>query len=324
MRTAREWLEKGTFTTQDLLAGGGYLRPEQAREFLRVAIESSVLLSEIRFVDSESPTFEVPRIALNNRVLRPGVEGQRLADADRVEPTTGKVELVTKLLRGEVPITDEVFEDNVERERLADTIMAMVAEAVGRDLEELAIKGDTDRTASEDSYLDTLDGIIKQLQVGLPNAQKINGASYSSYDDLFRAMLTALPARYRRNTRQLRFYVPIRHMDGYMAELRGRGTPLGDTAVIEGIDARLGFAGVPVRGVPLMTGTSSINNASIDYDRFVILIDPLNIVGGYHRRIRVERYRDPREGVTSFVVTVRVDFKVADPQAAVLAYNVTL
>jgi hypothetical protein len=246
-KTAREWLEKATFTTADL-ASGGRLSPQQVREFLRVAMESGVITKEMRYEDSDAPLFEVPRISLNTRVLRRGTEGQRLADADRVKPQTGLVTLQTVLLKGEVPLTDEVLEDNVEKERLADTIMAMLAEAVGRDVEELFIKGDTARTASEDQYLDSLDGIIKQLQVGLPTAQKIDASSITRYDDLFHAMLSALPPRYRTNVAQLRFYVPVRHHDGYVRELRARGTRLGDDAIIQNMTADLGFAGIPVRG----------------------------------------------------------------------------
>ena len=322
-KTAREWLEKATFTTADL-ASGGRLSPQQVREFLRVAMESGVITKEMRYEDSDAPLFEVPRISLNTRVLRRGTEGQRLADADRVKPQTGLVTLQTVLLKGEVPLTDEVLEDNVEKERLADTIMAMLAEAVGRDVEELFIKGDTARTASEDQYLDSLDGIIKQLQVGLPTAQKIDATGITRYDDLFHAMLSALPPRYRTNVSQLRFYVPVRHHDGYVRELRARGTRLGDDAIVQNMTADLGFAGIPVRGVPLMSGTDTINSASVDYGKFALLVDPQNLIAGFQRRIRVERYRDPREGVTSFVVTLRCDVKIADPEFGVLAYNVNL
>jgi hypothetical protein len=73
-----------------------------------------------------------------------------------------------------------------------------------------------------------------------------------------------------------------------------------------------------------MSGTDTINSASVDYSKFVLLVDPQNLIAGFQRRIRVERYRDPREGVTSFVVTLRCDVKIADPEFGVLAYNVNL
>ena len=324
-----KWIEKATWTTPDITApvGGGLLAPQQAREFLRVLIDESTLLKEANNQTSLSPMFEVPRISFGARVLRAGVEATRLADADRVKPTTGLVTLATKLFKGEIPVSDELFEDNIERDALADTIMVMLAEAVGRDIEEFIIKSDTARTAADGAdfpVLDQFDGMIKQLQTGLPASQKIDATAFTSYDQLFRNMITALPAKYRRDPTALRFYVPVKHNDGYQGELAGRGTPLGDTNVIENLRLKLAFRGVPVVLVPLFTGISSIGGAAINYDNFAILTHPLNLYVGWHRRIRVERWRDPREGATSFLPSLRVDAKYADPSFGVMAYNIPL
>jgi hypothetical protein len=323
------WLEKATWTTPDIIApaGGGYLSPQQAREFLRVLIDESVLLKEANNQTSASPKFEVPRLSFGNRILRPGTEGARLADADRVKPLTGLVTLSTNLFKGEVPVSDELFEDNIERDALADTIMVMIAEAVGRDTEEYAIKNDTDRTAGDGADfapLSQFDGLIKQLQTGLPAAHRLDGAGMTSYDQLFRNMIASLPARYRRDPTALRFYVPVKHNDGYQSELAGRGTPLGDTNVTENLRLKLAFRGVPVVPIPLMTGVSTIDGAEIDYDGFAILTHPQNLYVGWHRRIRVERWRDPRDGATSFLPTLRFDVKYADPSFGVLASGIEL
>ena len=328
MQIAR-WLEKATWTTPDITApaGGGLLSPQQAREFLRVLIDESILLKEANNQTSLSPKFEVPRISFGNRILRSGVEATRLADGDRVKPTTGLVTLSTNLFKGEVPVSDEMFEDNIERDALADTIMVMLAEAVGRDIEEFVIKSDTARTSADGAdfpVLDQFDGMVKQLQTGLPASQKLDAVNYTSYDTLFGNMLAALPARYRRDATALRFYVPVKHGDGYQGHLSQRGTPLGDTNVIENLRTKLAFRGVPVVPVPLMTGISSIAGAEINYDNFAILTHPLNLYVGWHRRIRVERWRDPREGATSFLPSLRVDAKYADPAFGVLASNLAL
>jgi hypothetical protein len=325
----QRWLEKATWSTPDITAptGGGLLSNQQAREFLRVLIDESVLLKEANNQTSLSPKFEVPRLSFGSRILRPGVEGARLADADRVKPLTGLVTLSTNLFKGEVPVSDEMFEDNIERDALADTIMVMIAEAVGRDVEEYAIKNDTARTivdGSDFGALSQFDGLIKQYQTGLPASQKIDATNFTSYDQLFRNMIAALPARYRRDPTSLRFYVPVKHNDGYQSELAGRGTPLGDTNVSENLRLKLAFRGVPVLPIPLMTGVSTIAGAVVNYDNFAILTHPLNIYVGWHRRIRVERWRDPRDSATSFLPTLRFDVKNADPSFAILASNISL
>jgi hypothetical protein len=266
-------------------------------------------------------------MSFGNRILRVGVEAERVASGDRVQPLTGLVTLSTNLFKGEVPVSDEMFEDNIEREALADTIMVMIAEACGRDVEEYAIKNDTDRVAGDGAdfgVLSQFDGLIAQFQTGLPASHKVDASGIGSYDSLFKSMIRALPARYRRDPTALRFYVPVKHGDGYQSELAGRGTPLGDTNVIENLRLKLAFRGVPVVPIPLMTGVSTINGAEIDYDSFVMLTHPLNLYVGWHRRIRVERFRDPREGATSFLPTLRFDVKYADPSFGVLASGVTL
>lgn len=324
------WLEKATFTTPDVTApaGGGLLSPQQAREFLRVLIDESVLLKEANNQTSLSPKFEVPRISFGNRILRVGTEGSRLDVGDRTKPATGLVTLSTHLFKGEVPVSDELFEDNIERDALADTIMVMIAEAVGRDVEEYAIKNDTDRTEALDGadgkVLAQFEGLIKQFQTGLPAAQRLDASGLTSYDELFRNMLASLPARYRRDPTALRFYVPVKHNDGYQTELAGRGTPLGDTNITENLRMKLAFRGVPVVPIPLMTGISTIAGSEIDYDSFCLLTHPLNLYVGWHRRIRVERWRDPRDGATSFLPTLRFDVKYADPAFGILASGVGL
>lgn len=317
----RYWLEKATWTTGDLATSGGLLTPEQAKEFIRVAIDASVILKEARIEDSDSHTFQVPRIALNSRLLRPGVEATRLADTDRQKPATGQVELVTKLFRAEMPVSDETLEDNVERERVADTLMAMFAEAVGRDIEEIAIKSDTARTASELAVFDQFDGLIKQLQSGLPAAQKIDATAYTTYDALFTDMVKALPSRYKSRLAEARIWAPVAHLEGYRKSLAARGTPLGDRYLAQ-VSDRLPFWGVDVVGVPMLAGTDTVNSANVDYGKFIFLTHPQNVIVGFHRRVQIERFRDPREGSTSFLASVRFAVALAEPEWGVLAYNV--
>ena len=54
----------------------------------------------------------------------------------------------------------------------------------------------------------------------------------------------------------------------------------------------------------------------------ILLANRNNLYAGFHRAMKFETWRDPREGATSFVITARVDAKVAVPDAAVIATNV--
>lgn len=322
----RSWLEKAvTFTSDDLRGGtnGGYLSPQQVREFLRVVMDASVLVGDLRQESSLSPKFEVPRVSLNDRLLKSGTEAQRLDPNSRVKPKTGLITLSTNLFKGEVLVSDETFEDNIEGDAYADTLMQMIAQAVGRDVEEIAIKSDTSRDADDDDQtLVLFDGIIKSYQTGLPALQQIDAGYISSPLFLFRTMVEALPAKYRRDYSSLNFYVPVIVGDLYHAELANRLTPGGDAWITD--DGQLMFRGIKVVTVPLLAGEDTIGATSVSYTDFCWLTDPKNTIIGWHRRIRVERFRDPRDGATSFLPTVRFDVKHADPAYGVLASNVDL
>lgn len=327
MQALRAWLEKATFTTADIQGGsnGGFLSPQQTATFLRMVMDQSVLISELRQESSVSPKFEVPRISLNDRLLRNGTEAARLVDADRKKPATGLVTLSTALFKGEVLVSDEMFEDNIEQGALADTLATMIAEAVGRDVEEIAIKSDTDRTGGEDATLDQFDGIIASYQDELPAAQILDESAQTTATDLFRDMIESLPPKYRRDYSRLRLYVPWGVADLYHDELQDRhGGLLADTATTENLIPRLAFRGVPVVPVALLSGEDEIDGDAIDYSSFAWLTDPKNTIIGWHRRVRIEKFRDPREGATSFLPTVRFDVKHADPNYAVLATGLNL
>ena len=310
-----EYVRKATMTTSDLTGAGngGRLSAEQAQTFLRDAIEATVILREADVFDHGSPVFEVPKISFATRIMHAGTEGTRLADADREVPDTGLVTLTCQLFKGEVPISDETFEDNVEKEGLADSLMQLIAEAVGRDLEEIAIKSDTGDASAD---FNKFDGIVQSLIDDLSSPQEYDAASVTSYKAMFKAMWSALPSRYRRNKSRMRLYVPIVAADGYSDELGERGTALGDGETIGEPVNR--YKGIPVVEVPLFTGTQN----SWDYETQAILADPKNLKVGFHRRVRVEKFRDPREGALSFIPSVRYDAKWAMSTACVIAKNV--
>lgn len=307
-----ELLRKATFTTDALVAQGTSLSIEQVTTFLRLAITPQVMLPDVRTVTSAAARWQEAHIDFSNRVLRPGVQGARLADTDRSQPETEMIEIDTVLVRGEIPIADEVMEDNFEREGFGNTVMAMVAEASGRDIEDLMINGDT---ASSDPYYALTDGWLKRTAAAA-GGNAINGSTYGDdYQALFLAMLQTLPAKYKRDKPNMRFYVPLSLEENYRASLAGRGTPLGD-ALLSGSQPLM-FQDVAIVPVPLVNTTNGTPQTGT-----VLLAHRLNLYAGFHRQIRMETWRDPREGATSWVVTARVAPAVGHPAATVQATSV--
>jgi hypothetical protein len=54
----------------------------------------------------------------------------------------------------------------------------------------------------------------------------------------------------------------------------------------------------------------------------MFLIPPKNIYVGWHREVRIESTPMPWEGIIGYFASLRYDVKIADPNAAVLVYNV--
>lgn len=319
--STKELLAKATMTLSDFGGSGeAPLTIEQVATFLRLAITPQDMLPTVRTVQSNSNKWQESKVLMDSRIMRPGTEFTRLTGTDLVKPTTGIVEISTSLIRGEVPISDEVMEDQVERAGFGDTIMAMIAEGSGRDIEELMIQGDTDDSQighgeAAGAYLRLIDGWLKRALADTGNNVTDATSDGQDYQTIFNKLITSLPDRYKRDIANMRLYVPRRLEEKYRDSLAARGTPLGDQ-MLEGTKP-LQYQGYQIKGVanfPIAAGTPDTS--------FILLTNRLNLYAGFRRMIKIEPFRDPREGGTSFVVTARVDAQIAQVAATAVAKTV--
>ena len=306
----RSILEKADLALADLTTGGGVLAPAQAQKFMRLLIKQSVLMQMATIVPMAAPKQEISKIRFGSRILRPGQEGVALASADRSKPDMTSVELDAKLYKGEVRLSDEVLEDSIERGELRQTIMEMLSEAIARDMEELAINGDT---ASADPFLATMDGILKQSTSNI-----VNAASGVIDNTILTDLLRTLPSEYLRDKKAMRFLTSVDADLDYRATMAARATTVGDR-FLEG-DAPVLYSGVPLSSVPLWP-----ENLGATTDQTAILLcNPKNINVGIWRKIRLEADRDVSEGVLKIVATLRFDVRFAEEPATAKAINVQL
>ena len=164
--------------------------------------------------------------------------------------------------------------------------------------------------------------VMKDLNAGgfLQQVKDGSGLWYDATADgqdlqtVMRQLLTSIPNRFLRNyTRDGRFYVPVRAEQLYRDALSARGTVLGDIS-LQGNDS-LKYQAINIVAVPSMFVDGSDKS-------HVLLAQKTNLLVGFQRDIRIETWRDPREGSKSWVVTVRFDAKVAVPEACAAAENV--
>ncbi len=301
-------VQKANFTL-GYLTTAGLLVAEQAKEFMQLAILTSVMLGEITVTPMSSPQKQINKMAFGTtRILGPGTSGAAVPLAQRVRPDLGQTLLSTVLAKGEVRVEDEVFEDNIERTKLQTTLMGLIGEKCGSDMEDVSINGDK---ASSDPFLALLDGFLKQSVSNLVPAGNVR-----LNKTVLRDAWKAIPRQFRRFKNTLMFFTSMDAVVDYADTIASRQTPGGDDALLKtDVSSSPKWTGVPVLGVPLFPeqqGGSS-NQTSL------LCGNPKNYTVGVQRDIRLEYYRDVSAGESVFVITLRLDAKIAHEPATSMA-----
>jgi len=299
MQENRDLIQKADFLLAQL-APGGLLNPAQADRFVRLAIDASVLLSEMQRVNMKAPKELREKIRYGSRALRKGTEATALPEALRSRPDTEKVELDAQLVKAETRVSFEALE---EQGTFETTVQQTMAERISLDLEDLAVNGDTN---SADTLLKTLDGFRKQAVTNLVVA---GGATLDRtiLKDTFKTM----PSEFRRDKRALRFITADEAAIDYQETLGDRQTTMGDSHVS-------GMSIAPWQGIPVVEVPVFPTNLGGGVDETeMLLTDPRNMLFGVWRNIRIDTDRDVISGVYIIVVSARVEFLFAHEPAVV-------
>ena len=314
---------KADLAIADLSTNGGELTDEQANKFIRKLIEQPTIIRALRVIEMSGPTRQINKLGFGSRILRAGVQGTALAEdagdtgVGRSRPTSEQILLTTSEQIAEIRIPYDVMEDNIERGGIGaqtevggtafsggirDTILALAAERVSLDLEELALLGDT---GSGDTYLAQLDGFIK---IGEDDGNISDHGGGAIDKTLFKGGLKTLPDQYVRNRSRMRHYVSIDQEVNYRDTLADRGTALGDS-MIQGTTPVFGF-GVPIGPVALMPEDKGM------------FTDPKNLIMGVQRNVMMEFDKEITTREYIIVITARVAFEIEEPDAVVVYNNI--
>lgn len=295
-------------STGNTATTGGKLLPETAQKFMRILIDESKLLKLATVVPMKSEKAEIPKIRFASRILRAGQEATALSQADRSKPNLSNVELDSKLFKAEVRLPDEVLEDNIEKDQFKATIMQLMGEAISRDMDEIAVQGDT---TSTDPFLAQFNGILKAA-----TSNVVDAAGAPLTKAVLRDMLKAMPKPFIRNKDLLRFLTSIDAKIDLTDHLGNRQTSAGDSLTFDGGQCK--YQGVVVDDVPLFPENLGIG---LNYTN-AVLTDPKNVTAGIWRQIKMETDKDVSAGVVIIVATLRFDVKYAEETAVVKGINV--
>lgn len=285
--------------TSDL--GSSRLARSKQQQFVRTVSEATSILDEARRIDMSSHTHDIDRVGFASRILRRAEEGEKGNTDSKPDFATNTLESVEVMaIAG---ITDSTLEDNIEQEGFENTLLDLIADRTGIDLEELFLLGDKD---SDDSFLSLTDGWLKKT------ANEIDSSDFDTSDpeDMFDAMIKAVPKKYLRNRSEWTLWVHWDIEDAYRNLLRERGTGLGDSAQTSA--QQLSYKGFAVQDSANMPeGTAFLAPSS-------------NLVYGIYRDIFIEPDRIPKARKTDFVTTLRVDAHYEDENASVVGKGFNL
>jgi hypothetical protein len=248
-----ELVRKAVITAVDALTTSGKLNPAQQDRFLDYVVDETVLKHNARVIRFRNEQLDIDKIGIGRRAAMPKVEA---ADpGHRRGITTSKISILPKEIMVPVEISDTFADINLEGEQVKDHIMKMFAKRLGNDMEELYMLGNTLGPAIlESEYIDNgsatqyvKDGYLA-LQDGwslLANSGHIVDAAGANIGlSIFSQAIRAMPTKFRRNRKDLRWFISPDLAQIYMEKLSTRATALGDSAA--------GGNGVNPFGIPMV------------------------------------------------------------------------
>jgi len=320
--------EKAVFKgmKDDMATGKALLNPEQLGRFLKATQLNNTILKDAAFEPMKSDVKELTRTGIAGRVLQDGykTDGKTTnpdLDVPKVDFTYNK--LVAKKLKAKTEITDEEKEDNIEQAAFEHTLLDMMGERVGEDMEVWAVFADTDIPKATDDLLCTTDGWLKQATT---NNQVVNstGTGATDFDiennditALFDALLGKVGRRFR-NKSDLVFYVSYEVEDAYRNYLGARQTALGDSNIVN--NDVLKYKSIPV--IHCNTMDDEIERVRSE-EVTNCLTNKKNLAQGMWKNLTIEPKRIPEDELTQYFYRMRGDVGMYFNEATAFA-NITV
>ena len=228
----------------DMAGAKALLNDEQFAQFMRAATINQTILNDASFRRMNSMNQVVSSTKIVGRVLQSGYKAAGVTQ-DNLTPATigfGKAELNATKLKALTSILDDDKEDNIEREAFEQTLLTMMGEAVGIDLEAVAVYGDTTKTG----LFGTMDGWLKT------STRHISSFTGTTIIEKFDEMIAQMPAAYRQANlmKDLVFYAPFEVIEEYRNFLIDRETGLGDSSLLNAEELK--YKGIPVKYAPVL------------------------------------------------------------------------
>ncbi len=313
----------------DMTTAKALLNDEQFNTFIRAATTNQSILQDASFRRMNAMNQIVSSTWVDGRVLQNGYKDAYMTTQDSLTEADidfGKAELKSAKLKALTALYDDDKEDNIEKEAFEQTLLTMMGEAVGRDLEALCVFGDAsylDGDSHADPLFSVFDGWLEQAKTyqvksDLANDNTDDNDGDFELDDgidaMFDAMIGKLPVAYRAAglMNRLSFYVPWEVYDAYQNLLASRVDTLGD-ANLTG-RPNLTYKNIPVKYAPVLDAT---DGRTIFGNVPSILTIPEYTWYGVYKDLSIEPHRVPAQEKTEYFYRIRCAASLQFPSAFV-------
>lgn len=310
--------------------GQSVLQPEKFAQFVRMMQAKTVILDEARFIEMKSDVVDIDRVGFVGRIIHSGTEWnagtgkwehRELASNEYSKPTFVTNKLTAHELQAVASLRDKALRRNIEKGNFESTLVDLFGEAAGRDMEEFAILADTDISYATDDILSLTDGWMKlagQKVYGVGDGKDFDPAAETWPENMFQAMLEALPKQYLQNESEWRYYVDWDVRDAYINLLRKRATDLGDKTQTQGAGLVPPFKGIDVKYVPMVNRSKTVGEGGAG--AVALLAHPNNLAWGVFFTVTIEPDRVPKDRRTDFVLSFEGDAGYEDENGSVSAF----
>lgn len=214
-----------TLSTSAML-NGGQLNPEQQKQFVALVKDYSKLLGLVRVERMPQAKWDVDKIHVGEPITEAVTEDDSTTGDST--PKFNKVSLVAEKTRSRWYITTEALQQNIEQDKLEDTLMTLMAKRAATDFEMLAIQGDT--TISGTDPVSKLLKRLNGLDVLTEGAHIVDANGASIQKGIFALAKRRMPKTYKADP-GMRWLASSTLTDDWRDLLAERATGIGDAAL---------------------------------------------------------------------------------------------
>jgi hypothetical protein len=241
--------------TTDALAAQGKLNDAQSDRFIDYVVQETVLKDNARMIKFRNENLDIDKIGVGNRAAVPKAEA--VDPGVRRGISTSKITLTPQEIMVPFELSDTFLDVNIEGDNVEDHIIKMFGKRLGNNLEELYINGNTLGPATtendylgagsttkyvKDSYLGMFDGWIDIAE----GANIVDAEGQNIGLGIFGKAIRQMPTKFRRNKKQLRWFMSPNLYQLYLEKLSTRVGALGETAANGGTHGPFGIKAVEV------------------------------------------------------------------------------